>query len=519
MLKSLNIIVFALLIALNSYGQNVYQQSSNFGYFYDEPASVFVSDTGFFTLGQGMQVQYVPIDSIFYHDGERRLLMTWYDWQGNVVKQNNFFKERTDYYCMVRGSDNPLYNNGYFHVGAMKDSLTTGSNNCDLFIAKFNFEGDTLWTKRFDSGLYDNGYTGIQTHNGDFVAVSCFQMPSNFSKHRTKIIRFNINGNVKWNKTINILQENEGSKILEDNTGNFFISGSQRISTGDVAVNSRGLLLKIDSTGTLLWSKNIPGFCTESIKDITFDTDGNILAAVGKCYEPVGPYYVNNQYSIYKLSKETGEVIWNKEYPAKDDSHWNVPSFIEKLNNGDILIGGMILDQFIIDGDTLGQVTGGIIRTDSLGDMKWIRYFYMGTDSSSQGDINYMSDGKQTPDNGFILVGRNNNNGWIIKTDEYGCILMDCQIGDGIEELEEDDYRLFIYPNPAQDYVSVDLPLPYNKGTLQIIDMQGRLIKTITINNGGLQHIETSDLANGLYQILVLSKSKLIGKEKLVVAK
>ena len=27
------------------------------------------------------------------------------------------------------------------------------------------------------------------------------------------------------------------------------------------------------------------------------------------------------------------------------------------------------------------------------------------------------------------------------------------------EELDDDDFRLSIYPNPAEDYVSIDLPI------------------------------------------------------------
>lgn len=76
-----------------------------------------------------------------------------------------------------------------------------------------------------------------------------------------------------------------------------------------------------------------------------------------------------------------------------------------------------------------------------------------------------------------------------------------------------------IFPNPAQDYVSIDLPITHNKATLQIYNMQGQLVKNIAINGGGLQRIDTVELPNGIYQLLVSSATKLIGREKLVVAK
>lgn len=132
----------------------------------------------------------------------------------------------------------------------------------------------------------------------------------------------------------------------------------------------------------------------------------------------------------------------------------------------------------------------------------------------------YLTDGKQVPDGGFILVGRTTHASsfddvWIIKTDANGCIDLGCI--NSIEELEEDDYRLFIYPNPSKDYVSIDLPISYTKAMLQIFNMQGQLVRTI--NGSCLQRIEIADLPNGIYQLLVSSNTKLIGKEKLVVGR
>jgi len=78
---------------------------------------------------------------------------------------------------------------------------------------------------------------------------------------------------------------------------------------------------------------------------------------------------------------------------------------------------------------------------------------------------------------------------------------------------------LKLYPNPAQDYVNIDLPITHNKAMLQIINIHGQLVKQVAITTGGLQRIATDDLPNGIYQLLISSNTKLIGKEKLVVVR
>ncbi|UPT65909.1 MAG: T9SS type A sorting domain-containing protein [Sphingobacteriales bacterium JAD_PAG50586_3] len=131
---------------------------------------------------------------------------------------------------------------------------------------------------------------------------------------------------------------------------------------------------------------------------------------------------------------------------------------------------------------------------------------------------------QKAPDDGFVLVGRTTHfsdfdDGWIIKTDANGCIDLSCI--NGVEELDDEDFRLSIYPNPAEEYVSIDLPVLYNSGVFQVYNLQGQLVKSAAITTGGTQTFSISDMPNGIYQLVVYSNNnnKLLGREKLVVAR
>jgi hypothetical protein len=85
---------------------------------------------------------------------------------------------------------------------------------------------------------------------------------------------------------------------------------------------------------------------------------------------------------------------------------------------------------------------------------------------------------------------------------------------------EQKQHPISIYPNPAAEYVSIDLPITHTKGTMQIYNLQGQLVKSEVINGGGLQNFNISEMSNGVYNLVVYSgANKLLGRQKLVVVK
>jgi hypothetical protein len=66
-----------------------------------------------------------------------------------------------------------------------------------------------------------------------------------------------------------------------------------------------------------------------------------------------------------------------------------------------------------------------------------------------------------------------------------------------------------IYPNPANDNLIVEYALleGWNNGKIEIYDLQGKLIKSVSINKQtGIKTINLSDIASGNYLITVGNK-------------
>lgn len=91
--------------------------------------------------------------------------------------------------------------------------------------------------------------------------------------------------------------------------------------------------------------------------------------------------------------------------------------------------------------------------------------------------------------------------------------LAECDSTVGVDEYLKEEIK--IYPNPAQDYVSVDVPAAYKDLHLSIYNLTGQLITQKQITHS--QQIPISELVNGMYIFVVAANSKPLYQGKFIV--
>lgn len=94
--------------------------------------------------------------------------------------------------------------------------------------------------------------------------------------------------------------------------------------------------------------------------------------------------------------------------------------------------------------------------------------------------------------------------------------LYECDSMVGIDEKPIEQIK--IYPNPAQDFVSIETPKNYKQAQISIYNLTGLLIsqKQLTQPN---QQIPITELHNGMYIFVIQNKDRVIGRQRVVVAK
>ena len=84
---------------------------------------------------------------------------------------------------------------------------------------------------------------------------------------------------------------------------------------------------------------------------------------------------------------------------------------------------------------------------------------------------------------------------------------------------EHDKKEIKVYPNPSSEYVNIVLPLDHSASTMEIYDVIGNMVLSHQIIGSKYDYkINLADFSNGIYQIVISSKDKII-KEKLEVYK
>jgi hypothetical protein len=173
------------------------------------------------------------------------------DAQGNIVVQGQF-KDVSDW------------------GGANKLKAGGGSDN-DVVLAKYDLNGDHLWSSRFGNAFNDvaGGVTidpsGYITMAGSFDKSASFGDGDDHQSHGESdifVARFTPSGKLEWAHTYGADREDIGSGIASDAAGNTVTTGwfQGTVDFGKGPLTSKGnkdiFALKLDANGAVVWSQS-----------------------------------------------------------------------------------------------------------------------------------------------------------------------------------------------------------------------------------------------------------------------
>ena len=101
------------------------------------------------------------------------------------------------------------------------------------------------------------------------------------------------------------------------------------------------------------------------------------------------------------------------------------------------------------------------------------------------------------------------------QTNVFGNFPAPCNLTSVVENQSQE---ISLYPNPANSYITIDIPATYNKSTLHIMNTQGQLVYS-QIVVAGVQNIQLDNIANGLYMVTIQADGKRVYTYKIVVEK
>ncbi len=288
---------------------------------------------------------------------------------------------------------------GYVFTGC---SNIAGGLTGDIFLAKTNASGDTLWSKSYVTPGGDIGYDVNQTTDGGYIITGAVSNNAS-SPADILLLKTDSGGNELWNKVYATSRYDQGTSVQQTNDGGYIITGIARdtLSTfGDL------FLIKTDATGDTLWSKTFGGAARDEGNSVVQTTDGGYVV-IGTTKSFSG----NNTSDIYFLkTSASGSLIWERTLGTQATEYGFA---VRQTNDGGFIIAGSTDSTFNSSLDVY------LIKTDDFGNVQWYR---------NHGDTlrsEYVNSIEQTIDGGFIIAGSSWQNAinpmiFLLKTDAFG---------------------------------------------------------------------------------------------------
>jgi len=174
----------------------------------------------------------------------------------------------------------------------------TGNGDNDVFVAKYNTNGDLLWAKKLGGSSQSDKGLGITQINGSVYVTGYFKITANFAGITLTsaggkdifIAKYTSDGIFQWVKKAGGSGDDEGAAITSDSGGNIYITGyfSNTATFNGTSITSKGgsdvFIAKYNSSGTCIWAKQAGSGGMDYGYGIAADNFGRVFLTGGFRY-------------------------------------------------------------------------------------------------------------------------------------------------------------------------------------------------------------------------------------------
>lgn len=344
------------------------------------------------------------------------------------------------------------------------------------FMVRYNNEGDTLWTKTY-SNPYAPNVTfffpkdlQVESSSGNLYFLSTIG-DNQYNLH-FYLIKTDSSGNKLFDRDYGTYVDFKPQSMLLTSEGKLILGGFQYDALNYDTASYRTYLFTVDTLmGDVesFWISPPPPVRKDAANDMLMLPDGKLIIASGSVALPYGSEYPYITPSVFCLSPQ-GEVLWETFFDELYGYNSKARTLIQCPDGSGYVVVGYF-DKY-----------GWIGKVSPQGDSLWMRTYTFPTDSPQPELFHIFYDVHAVPDGGFILCGESHESytynttgqyGWLLKLDEYGCLVPGCQFMDdvstAIRQTEESSTRIKIYPNPTSDFLNLWYFLPQKPTEAQLL--------------------------------------------------
>lgn len=247
------------------------------------------------------------------------------------------------------------------------------------------------------------------------------------------VVKINASGAIQWQKSLGGTDDETAKAIFQTPDGGYVVAGNSESYDGDILGNrgkSDCWVVKLNSTGDILWKKNLGGSLVDGANAIigtsdggyalagyTDSNDGDVTATHGSGY----PFF---DFWVVKLS-DTGTIQWQKTLGGS--GYDSATSIIQATDGGYVITGESYSNNGDVSGNH-GNADFWVVKLNSAGAIQWQKSLGGANDEFPNAII-------PTIDGGYVIAGSTNssnsgdvsvNNGgydyWVVKLNSSGAI-------------------------------------------------------------------------------------------------
>lgn len=259
--------------------------------------------------------------------------------------------------------------------GALPGQTSTGG--VDVFIRKYNPNGDVIWTRQFGTAGNDFvGFTsgGIAVREGVYVGGftnGTFPGQTNAGDFDAFLRKYDLNGNELWTRQFGTPGFDDIHDVAVDDDNGVYVAGSVigQLPGQTWAGGSDDYVRKYDSDGAIVWTRQSGTTAFEHFNAIAVDHFGIYAVGHSDGTQP-GQTSAGGFDAYVRRYNRNGQFVWTRQFGT---AAFDVPQSVDADDGGIYVVGGT--------GGTLpGQTSTGSIdvfvrKYNPGGHQMWTRQF------------------------------------------------------------------------------------------------------------------------------------------------
>lgn len=453
-------------------------------------------------------------------------------------------------------------------TGTYRDSLWVGdslftsvqSNTRDVFVAKFDNNGDFIWAQRaygplqvevFDIAVHDNGdfyITGAYNGDPDFGGVP---FPSPGNNEVSYLAKYNADGQLVWldyqygTAGGGQSSRQSGAEVAIDPNGQqvymagWFSGDVTWGGTGGITLSSLGeqanpFLARYDSMGNIQWVKRFGAYQNQFfnsepiVNDLAVKSTGDVILLA-----QFGGGIIFNDTDSVETDQSITTGSWHYEsflvsYDSLGSYQWRSMIVGDEAEASDMALDGS--DNIYLTGSVDGDIDFGAIQhSQSTGSPFIAKFNSNGMALSSLYGAVYSEAGKME-----ISVDGNGNtyiSGPFFSNASFPPInitsdgtqntyLAKTGISSGIDGAMPEKAGMLLYPNPASNLINITSNDLLGEVEVVIYNTLGevKLTKQFTIQAGNAAvSVDASQLQSGIYYVEMTGSGKIATTKLIMV--